>query len=193
MGTISGSNLLQAVLDAKQVGLLPAQQVDLENALQELIDAGQDTAFALADVMGINPQISGSLEEGELLAVIVNDAIEEVEDPVVAVVDIDAGTIGNQAVFDAAGGAFDFRDDAAIAGNVLINNFSSDDVISIKNADVGDYSFSSEGEDAVFTYNYMDEGTMNIIQLAGVVTEDALVYDQASFADAVGFDAFNGG
>ncbi len=38
--------------------------------------------------------------------------------------------------------------------------------------------------------NYNNEGTMNVIELTGVVSSDALVYDQASFTEAVGFDAF---
>jgi len=81
-------------------------------------------------------------------------------------------------------------DDASIETNVRINNFSSDDVISISNADVDDYSFVQDGTDVSLSYNYMDEGVMNVITLIGVAGNDDLVYDQASFAAAIRFDAF---
>lgn len=72
MSTVSGKNLLQSLLDVKDIGLLQSQQQDLEKALQEVLDAGQGRAFALADILRVNPLITASLEQGENLAVIVN-------------------------------------------------------------------------------------------------------------------------
>lgn len=79
MQTVTGAGLLQAVLDVKGVALLPAQTTDLENILQTLMDAGQGSAFALADVLGANPQIAASLVKDDVLAVIVNQAMEAIE------------------------------------------------------------------------------------------------------------------
>jgi hypothetical protein len=110
-------------------------------------------------------------------------------------VSIDTGTIETPVTLDAAGGAKKFMDDASIETNVIIDNFSEDDRISIydtgeTNADVSDYSFSNDGTDVRITCNYNDSGTMNSILLTGVVSTEALVYDQASFEAAIGFDAF---
>jgi S-layer protein len=80
MSTVTGINLLQGILVGQGVTLLPSQQSDLENALQALIDSGQDTAFALADMLSVNPQISGSLAEGDSLALIIKDAVEVIEE-----------------------------------------------------------------------------------------------------------------
>jgi hypothetical protein len=110
--------------------------------------------------------------------------------PEVTFVGIDTGTLTSPAIFDAADGAYNFVDDAAVAGNVTINNFTGDDIISFSNADESDYFFQSEDTDVTLSYNYNDEGTMNVITLTGVVSSDALVYDLASFTDAVGFDSF---
>jgi hypothetical protein len=105
-------------------------------------------------------------------------------------VDIDTGTDRIPVSFDAAGGNYQFMDDAAVSTFVVISNFSSDDTIIISNADVNEYSFFNEGEDVTLSYNYNDEYIMNVIKLTGVVSNDALVYDFASFMDAVGFGAF---
>jgi hypothetical protein len=107
---------------------------------------------------------------------------------------IDTGTVETPEVFDAGDKAYNFMDDAEVAGSVVINNFSSDDRISITNADVSDYSFANgytNASDVKITLNYNDTGTMNEIQLTGVVSPDALVYDQTSFASAIGFDVFS--
>jgi hypothetical protein len=108
-------------------------------------------------------------------------------------VDIDTGTDRTPVSFDAAGGSYQFMDDAAVSTFVVISNFSSDDTIIISNGDVSDYMFSNEGEDVTLSYNYNDEYIMNVIKLTGVVSNDTLVYDFASFTDAVGFDAFGVG
>ena len=110
------------------------------------------------------------------------------EDPID--VAIDTVAFPTEANFDASGDAYNFIDDASVSNYAVINNFSDDDTISFVNADVNDYSFSNEGEDVTLSYNYNDEGTMNVIELTGVVSSDALVYDLASFTDAIGFDAF---
>ncbi len=48
------------------------------------------------------------------------------------------------------------------------------------------YAFANDGTDVVISYNYLDQGTMNVITLTGVVSSDAMVYDLASFTDVTG-------
>jgi hypothetical protein len=105
-------------------------------------------------------------------------------------VDIDTATFPTQTDFDGSGDAYNFIDDASVSNYAIIDNFSADDTISFVNADVNDYAFSNDGEDVTLSYNYNDEGTMNVIELTGVVSSDVFVYDLSSFTDAVGFDAF---
>jgi hypothetical protein len=105
-------------------------------------------------------------------------------------VDIDTGTPESPVAFNASGGAYEYSDDASVTTHVEISGFGSDDTIAFTNADVDDYFFASEGTDVRISYNYQDEGTMNVIILTGVVGNDALVYDLASFTDEVGFDPF---
>jgi hypothetical protein len=107
-----------------------------------------------------------------------------------ASVDIDTGTPESPVAFDASGGAYEYSDDASVTTHVEISGFGSDDAIAFSNGDVDDYSFANDGADVMISYNYLDEGTMNVITLTGVVGNDALVYDQAGFTDAVGFDPF---
>jgi hypothetical protein len=105
-------------------------------------------------------------------------------------VDIDTAAFPTETDFDASGDAFNFIDDAAVSNYAVIDNFSADDTISFVNADMSDYAFSNEGEDVTLSYNYNDAGTMNVIELIGVVSSNDLVYDLASFTNALGFDAF---
>ncbi len=103
-------------------------------------------------------------------------------------VSIDAGTLETPSIFDAARDAFNFTDDADVLTNVRIDNFTSDDSITITNAQESDYSFSNDGSDMYIIFN--NQGTINTISLTGVVSSDALVYDRDTFTDAMGFDPF---
>jgi hypothetical protein len=103
-------------------------------------------------------------------------------------VSVDTGTLENPVVFDAAQEAFTFTDDADILTNVRIDNFTSDDRITITNAQAGDYSFSNDGSDVHIIFN--NQGTVNDISLIGVVGSEDLVHDLASFTAAIGFDVF---
>jgi azurin len=105
-------------------------------------------------------------------------------------VDIDTGTPESPAVFDTSNGAYEYTDDAAVATHVEIAGFGSDDAIALTNAGVNNYAFANDGSDVMISYNYLDEGTMNVIALTGIVENNSLVYDPASFTDAVGFDPF---
>ena len=102
-------------------------------------------------------------------------------------ISIDVGTLETPAFFDAGSGAFNFTDNAAVLTNVVINNFTSDDIITT-NAEETDYSFDNDGTDMHIIFN--NQGTINEIRLTGVVSSDAVVSDQASFTAAIGFDAF---
>jgi hypothetical protein len=188
MSNVSGKNLLGSLLYLKDIGLLQSQQQDLENALQEVLDAGQGSAFALADILRVNPLITESLEQGENLAVIVNTSVQEIENLIP--VDVDTEPFPDPAVFDAQDNPYEFVDHAAAASNVIINNFSTNDIITFVNADPSDYTFANDGEDVMLTNNYNDEGIMNIITLTGVVDVDELVYDLDSFSAATGFNPF---
>lgn len=116
--------------------------------------------------------------------------IDNLADPSVAKtqIAIDAGTLHSPAVFDAGSDAFNFTDNAAVLTNVVINNFTSDDIITITNAEETDYSFANDATDMYIISN--NQGAINVILLTGVVSSDALVSDQASFTAAIGFDAF---
>jgi hypothetical protein len=164
--TFFGNNQLAAVM----MSIPGSRDALAEKGINNIIEAGSALGLAKANAQIPDP---GS-------------------DPSFTIVSIDSGTIHTPMVLDAAGGPYNFTDDAAVAGNVVINNFSFDDIISFSNADPGDYLFASEGTDVMLSYNYNDEGIDNTILLAGVVSSDALVYDQASFVTAIGFDAFAG-
>jgi hypothetical protein len=84
-------------------------------------------------------------------------------------VDVDITAFPTETDFDADGGAYNFIDDAAVSNYAVIANFSADDTISFVNAVVDDYTFSNEGEDVTLSYNYNDDGIMNVIMLTGVV------------------------
>lgn len=115
--------------------------------------------------------------------------IDNLADPSVAKtqISIDAGTLATPAFFDAGSDAFNFTDNGAVLTNVVINNFTSDDIITT-NAEETNYSFYNDATDMIIIFN--NQGTINDIRLTGVVSSDAIVSDQTSFTAAIGFDAF---
>jgi hypothetical protein len=101
-------------------------------------------------------------------------------------VSIDVGTLDFPAQFNAGTGSFNFVDDPMKLTHVVIDDFSSDDLLSLMNAVPGDYSFSNDGEDVYMIFN--NDGVINHITLSGVVDGSVLVEDHADFAEAIGFD-----
>jgi hypothetical protein len=201
MSTAIGQTLLNQIIDdLKLEGISGILQSALSFRFGEMHEAG--AAFfgnnQLAAVLMANPGVKNALSGAGITNLLaagnaIGQAKESAFDPTQFTdVDIDTGSVApsDLVTFDADGGSFKFMDDASIETNVRINNFSSDDVISISNADVDDYSFVQDGTDVSLSYNYMDEGVMNVITLIGVAGNDDLVYDQASFAAAIRFDAF---
>jgi hypothetical protein len=200
MSTAIGQTLLNQIIeDHELVGLSSFLQTALAVRFGEMYEAG-DVFFGnnqLAAVLMANPSAKSALSGAGITNLLAaGNAIGQAKDalnpPEFTDVDIDTGNVATAdlVTFDAQGSAFKFIDDAAISTNVSINNFSSDDVISFSNADVDDYFFAQNGTDVSISYNYEDAGIMNVITLTGVVGNDDLVYDQTSFAAAVGFDAF---
>jgi uncharacterized protein (TIGR02145 family) len=106
-------------------------------------------------------------------------------------VSLDKGSpsTGNSVSFDAAGGSFNFIDDASVSTYVEIRNFTSDDHITIINADANDYAFVGTESDVTLSFHFNNNGTMNIIKLVGILNGNALVYDLDSLETALNFNA----
>ena len=104
------------------------------------------------------------------------------------VVSADIGSSSNVASLDAGLGSFKYADDATVANNVVINNFTDDDIIQVSNAESTDYKFSNDGADVTIQFN--NGGEVNTIVLTDVVADDAVVANEALFEAAIGFDAF---
>lgn len=97
------------------------------------------------------------------------------------------GTDADPVAIDAAADAFNFTDSAAVANNVVINNFGIDDLITISGATEIDYDtvISSDAAGDV-TIAYNDNGTLSQIVLTGVAV-GSFAFDVNSFnALAVG-------
>ena len=116
-------------------------------------------------------------------------AEDGITQPVLQTISIDIGTLETAVSLDASDGAFNFTDNAIVMNNVVITNVTSDDTISVFNATATDYSFSNDGTDVIISYND-GGGTINVIRLTGIVSTNDLIYDEASFESAMGFDAF---
>ena len=100
----------------------------------------------------------------------------------------DQGTAAAAINLDASGGDFILLDDASAQGSVVVTGFAAGDSIQVSNASAGDYSFANNGTDVSISFN--NNSTLNSITLTGVVSSDDLVYNEATFEAAVGFDAF---
>jgi hypothetical protein len=82
-----------------------------------------------------------------------------------------------------------------LAASIAISGFSTainaaTNINELSDTESSDYAIANEGTDVTLSYNYNDEGIMDVVTLAGAVTADDLVYDQASLTAAMGFDMF---
>ena len=203
MATLTGEHLLASIIESSGVEVNILIRATLTAKLQLMIDNNTYSKLAAGITMsGFSTEINAAaditdlsdaieINQGLIEAAADEAAIDAIDFPSleeVTSVDIDTGTLESPVSFDADSGAYKFMDDASILNNVEISNFTSDDSIAISNANVEDYFFSNEGADVNISYN--NSGTVNMITLIGIVSSDDLVYDQASFEAAVGFDAF---
>jgi hypothetical protein len=147
------------------VGLVADETTEGEETLTVTLDAD---ATATADVTVNDTSIDGGVEYTNQSA--------------------DIGTATVAETLDASTDGFKFTDDATVLNNVEITGFTDDDIIEASNAVATDYSFTNTGADVSITFN--NAGTLNTISLIGVVGASDLVFDEASFETAIGFDAF---
>ena len=103
--------------------------------------------------------------------------------------DIDSdGNLTTTALVSAAGGNIQFTDNANVANNVRLTNFSVGDTIKVSNANSNTYGFSGVGDDLVITAN--QDGVVSSIVISSVVPAGAFIDDLASARAALGFDFF---
>jgi hypothetical protein len=207
MAALTGTNLLNSIIESSGVEINALIFNTLSAKLQQMIDNGTYSKLAagiamsgfstvindatdigdLSDAIETNTTLIGEADEGEV------DSIEfpPIIPPAMEERSID-GTAFDETpeTIDAGTGSFKFMDDATVNTHVIIENFSSDDVISFSNAEVNDYFFGNEGEDVTITLNFNDSGVTNTIKLTGVVNSDDLVFNHEAFVDATGFDPF---
>ncbi len=101
------------------------------------------------------------------------------------------GTIDNHETVDAGTADFLYKDNLSISDYVVINNFSKGDKLEIT-ADQDDIiSIANDGEDVIITNNSSSAGNtvINSITLVGVVSSNNIISDEATFEQAIGFDA----
>jgi len=206
MAIMTGRNLLESIIESTGVEINGLIFGTLSARLQQMIDNNTYSKLAAGIAMsGFSTQINTATDINGL-----NDAVginaglirgagegtvDQIEFPPIdggtfTPINIDTGTPQTPVVFDAGIGSLDFMDDAAILTHVVINNFTSDDRITISNAQITSYSFANEGTDVDITFNFNDSGLMNHITLTGVVSSSILVFDKETFDAALGFDAF---
>jgi hypothetical protein len=92
-------------------------------------------------------------------------------------------------MFDASSAAFAFHDDAQIQSNVVLENFSSDDLVFVQNQYASEQNFWSIGTDLHVSF-VSEGGAANLIAISDVVPPDAFIYDRASAEQAMGFEFF---
>lgn len=103
------------------------------------------------------------------------------------------GEIDNYETLDASSANFLYKDDLALSDFVEIKNFANGDQIDIIGS-VDQVSIVNDGAD-VFITNNSTTGTGDVvissIILLGVVSADDIVFDEATFEQAMGFNALN--
>ena len=92
------------------------------------------------------------------------------------------------ATINATAGADAFTENANVSNSARIVGFGAGDTITVSNAATSDYSFTSLGTDLKITYAH--DGIVNDIVLAGVVSANAFIRNEADAEAALGRDFF---
>jgi len=110
-------------------------------------------------------------------------SVDVSNDTTVTTYKADVDTLGNADTFK-------FTDDSAKATNAKITGMASGDVIEVTGAS-SDYSFTSDGNDILISYNNTTAGVLNQYTLVGLAAKGGAVIDEASAEAVAGFDFFN--
>jgi len=204
MAIMTGANLLESIIESTGVEINGLIFGTLSAKLNQMIDNNTYSKLAAGIAMsGFSTQINTATDinglndavgiNAGLIGAAGEDTVGQIEFPPIGggtftSINIDTGTLETPVVFDAGIGSLDFMDDAAILTHVVINNFTSDDRITISNAQPTSYSFENDCTDVEIAFN--NNGLIDHITLTGVVSSSSLVYDKATFDAALGFDAF---
>ncbi len=190
---VAGLEITSSIIAINEVVLTFSNgaQLDIRDADQFVFDiGGNDVIGEVGEEKMFSEfveQILGATfpQEGEITQggnVIINSPSNQI-------VSVDVGTLISPEALDASGGAFVFTDDSNVENYVEISNFSQDDVITVSEEFANAYSFTNDGSNVEIIFS-ADGGIINRITLLGVVDSDVVVYDEASFETAIGFDAF---
>ncbi|MDY0269059.1 beta strand repeat-containing protein [Trichloromonas sp.] len=83
MAVVTGTNLLQEILDAQGITLSPLMEAALAARLQQAIDAGTDSNFQIAAVLASNPTINASVPEGEVPLTFIADVVGDAKTTII--------------------------------------------------------------------------------------------------------------
>ena len=190
---IGAGTTLEGVLQATDIDgddLTYDVETDPENGTLTVDENGDltytpDDGFIGTDTFTVN--VSDGNGGSDTLDITVN-----VLEDVVTEVSIDVPASGPAVVIEAGDGEFRFTDDATERTDVIIKDFSADDVIVVTGADVDDYNFGTGvgaggGDDLRITFNDGTNFTQIIIE---DVIQSGFVFDYDSAAAAIGIDNF---
>jgi hypothetical protein len=162
--------------------------VDGDGILPYAIDAAGDIT-----VLDAGDLAAGNVNDGAAITVEATDGTDTNSADVTinieaggggggTVVNLDGqGTDAEPATLDAGTDAFSYTDSAAVANNVIINNYGADDSITVSGATQDDYNtaISSDAAGDV-TIAFNSDGTLNQIVLPGVAV-GSFAFDVDSF------------
>jgi len=149
------------------------------------IDPNTNTYTADAGFLGTDT-FDVTVSDGNGGDVTYTVAVNVLED-VVTETSIDVPASGAAVTFDADGGEFLFTDDVSGRTDVILQNFTADDMIELTGvADVDDYSFTSSGGNISITFS--DGVDFTQIVLEGGANNPGFVFDYSSAVASLGFD-----
>ena len=89
----------------------------------------------------------------------------------------------------ATGGDIIYLDDANVATDVILSNFTNGDTIVVTNATAGQYNFSTGVDENDLAISYTaGNGAVNLILIDDVLPDGSLFFDLAGATAAIGFD-----
>ncbi|MEH6790810.1 putative Ig domain-containing protein [Parasphingorhabdus sp.] len=130
-------------------------------------------------------------ENGEYLIgeQVIDRSVPAQLDEFIAVQSLDQGSSDAAITLSGAAGKILFTDDADISGNSVLEQFASDDLISVINAAADDYSFAASSADpADLEITYASGAASNRIILDNILPSGDIVSDYPSAVHVIGWE-----
>lgn len=185
MAVVTGTNLLQEILDTQGITLSPLMEAALAARLQQMIDAGTDSDFQIAVLLASNPTINASVPAGETpltffpdvvgdaKTTIIDEPVEPIETTYTITSDVDSVDEGGTVTFTVT------ADEAVVEDTEVAYTLSGVDAADVDGELTGTVTILAGETAATFAVTLLEDAATEGDETLTATLEDGAAADVA--------------